>query len=252
MITTPTSRGKTPKTPWTLAEREILREHYPIKTRSELVGLLPGRTPAMIGAAVGRLGLATKQSKSPAMPSTERIDAAIRRLYAKSPQPGDQQALARQIGRTRQWIYWRACALGVALAGNGGRVWTAEEDALLEAHAARHIGRIAKVLASHGYRRTMAAVGDRLRALGMSAREREDPDLMTASDVGLAMGISPKQVVARIERKGLKARRYNPAGGERSHWEITRRDLREWLIRSADWDHRRCQREWLVDILVNR
>lgn len=232
---------------WSPEEKQVIRERYLTDGAKACAALLPDRTIGAIRVQAKKMDL-TKQQKGPAQDSTELIDAAIRRHY-REPQPmGAMAALAKRVGRTRQWIHIRAAALGCAPLTRSCAIWTPEEDELLERHATLRVDSIARIFRRHGYHRTAAAIGERLYRRGV---DRSDPDTWTANDLALCMGVDGHRVLRWIDRCGLPAvrdREGDPAT-RGNRWRIRRADLRAWMIKSAEWDHRRVPREWLVDIL---
>lgn len=248
--------------PWTAAEMAVLHQHYLSGGVAACLPHLPGRTARKIYAKAVSVGLRRQKQHAVAKESTEYIDAAIRRFYRETQPRGAHTALAKRLGVTRQWLSMRAATLGVLPVTRTDMRWTADEEALLEEHHTKKAERIASIFRRHGYHRTPGAIGDRLRTLGI---DRLDPDVFTATELARCMGVDSKVPLRWIERHGLKAKRVGSsaplragpdaatvpvADGRTVAWEIRRKDLREFLIRSADWDHRRCPRAWLVDILT--
>jgi len=231
--------------PWTAAEMAVLHEHYLSGGVAACLPHLPGRTARKIYAKAVSLHLRRQKQHAVAKESTEYIDAAIRRFYRETQPRGAHTALAKRLGVTRQWLSTRAATLGVLPVTRSDMQWTADEDALLEEHHSKKAERLASIFRRHGFHRTPSAIGDRLRTLGI---DRLDPDVWTATELSRCMGVDTHVPLRWIERHGLKAKRTGE--GRTVAWEIRRRDLREFLIRSADWDHRRCPRAWLVDILT--
>ena len=230
---------------WTAAEMAVLTQHYLAGGAAACAALLPGRdTKAIHTKAIG-LGLRRQKEHSATRESTEFLDAAIRRFYLQPQRRGALTDMAQRLGVTRQWISTRAATLGVLPVTRPDTLWTPEEIALLEVHGDKRADQIAKILRRHGYHRTAGAVGQRLKHMGV---DRFDPDVWSAQDLARCMGVDSHVPLRWIERCGLKARKVGP--GRTGVWEIRRKDLREFLIRFADWDHRRCQRAWLVDILT--
>jgi len=232
---------------WTARERQVIRERYLAEGARGCHALLPDRTIGAIHREARALGL-RRQAKGPRRESTELIDAAIRRFY-RAPQPkGALRDLAQRIDRTPDWIRSRAADLGCKPLSRSGGLWLPEEDALLEEHATRRPDSIARIFRARGYQRTAAAIGQRLLQIGI---DRTDPDAWSASDLALCMGVDAGVVQRWISHKGLPAKKVNAATDPtKTRWIIRRADLRAWLIRSADWDHRRVPREWLVEILA--
>lgn len=238
-------RGRGPKRPWTAAEIAVLQAHYLDGGAAACMPLLPGRGSKAIHAKAINQGLRRQQRHAVAQQSNDWIDAAIRHHYREARPQGSMGALAKSLDRSRQWICTRAATLGVLPVTRPTTLWTAEEHAIVEANATKRADAIARMLRTRGYQRTAGAVGERLRNMGV---DRFDPDVFSAQELARCMGVDSKTPLRWIERCGLKAKR---GGNARSSaWQIHRKDLRDWLKRSADWDHRRCQQSWLVDILT--
>jgi hypothetical protein len=177
------------------------------------------------------------------------LDAAIKRLYATGLKTGTLKEFCARYGVTRQWVYWRAKALGVLQSKSDyNRPWSPAEDAIIEEYADRHPAVIARHLKKAGFARTPGATQSRRLKLGVYM---PDPDTFTANALAQCMGLDSHRVVAFIERHGLKARRMG-SNHPQDPWVIRRHDVRTWLIESAEWDHRRCNREWLIEILAGR
>jgi hypothetical protein len=226
----------------------VLHEHYLSGGAAACLPHLPGRTIKQIHAKAVSLNLRRQKQHAVAKESTDFIDAAIRRFYAQAQPRGAHTALAKRLGVTRQWLSTRAATLGVLPTTRPDMEWTTEEEALLEEHHTKSAARIASIFRRHGYHRTPGGIGIRLRTLGI---DRMDPDIFTVAELSRCMGVDSHIPLRWIERHGLKAKRIEGGPvGRTTAWEIRRADLREFLVRSADWDHRRCPREWLVDILT--
>ena len=174
------------------------------------------------------------------------IDAAIKRHYRDVPSRGALGKLVKRLGVTRQWFAVRAATLGVLPVTRDQMHWLPEEDALLEEHSTKRADRIAKIMREHGYYRTQSAIGERLRRGGF---DRFDPDVFNALELAKCMGTDSHVVLRWLDKGQLKGKRIE-TNGRTAAWEIKRKDLRAFLIASAEWDHRRCPREWLIDILT--
>lgn len=245
----PAQESHPQRKPWNATEQAVLREHYLAGGAAACLPALPGRTLKQIYLKANNLGLRRQKQHSIARESTDYIDAAIRRHYRQVQPRGAATALAKRLGVTRQWLSTRAATLGVVPVTRADMNWTPEEISLIEDHATKRADRISAILRGHGYHRTPSAIGTQLSIRGI---DRLDPDVWTATELSRCMGVDSHVPLRWIEKGGLKAKRIGSTGdiGRTSAWEIRRKDLREFLIRSADWDHRRCPREWLVDVLA--
>lgn len=235
---------------WTQAEYDVLRTHYVADGIQACLERLPARSSQTVMNHAARLGLYRQKRHAPAQKHNDMLDAAIKRLYASSTTKNDAavRALAERWGVTRQYISRRALLLGVRppLRQTERAPWTPEEDELLEQHIAKSPEALQRIFARAGFKRTPSACAARRLLLGLSPTD--DPDVMTARALAQAMGCA-EQTVARWIRTGqLKAKSYHD-GVDKSRWCIQRRHIREFLIRNAEWDHRRCNRDWLIETL---
>jgi len=234
--------------PWTPREVQVIRERYLAEGLAACRALLPARSVGVIMAKAAKLGLKRQKAHKAPKTSNEILDAAIRRLYQATPSVGAHRDFCQRHGVTRQWVYRRAIALGVTVRMRKPGPWSGAEDAILEANACKCPEQISRELAKRGFSRTPSACADQRYRLGIGALRDRDPDHYSANDLARVMGVDTHVVLRWIERCGLVAT-LDESHGARGVWRIHRAHLRAWLIRSAEWDHRKCRREWLVEIL---
>lgn len=240
---------------WTTHEVRTLQEHYAQRGPSYCAKHLPQRTLMAIYRKAESMGLRHSVARGTCrerIQSNDWIDAQIRQLYLNPPRRrGVVAELAQRIDRPADWIGRRATQLGLARPRFREPAWTEPELALLEEHAHKAPRHIANLLRKHGYSRSATAIDLRRKRLGI--RRADDPDRFSANQVALAMGVDRHKVMRWINA-GLKAKRRGTQrvaaqGGD--EWVITRRDLRAFLISHlGDWDHRRCEQLWLVELLA--
>lgn len=235
---------------WTQAELDVLRTHYVSGGIYACLERLPARSKGSTLNYAGKLGLYRQKRHAPAQRHNDMLDAAIKRLYASSTTRNDASVreLAKRWNVTRQYISRRALLLGVRppLRPTERAPWTPEEDELLEQHIAKSPEALQRIFARHGFKRTPSACASRRLALQLSPTD--DPDVMTARALAQAMGCSEQTVTRWIRAGALKAKAYHD-GVDKSRWCIQRRHIRDFLIRNAEWDHRRCNRDWLIETL---
>lgn len=236
------------RSPWSPRELQVLRERYIAEGVVACERLLPDRARCTIMQKASEMGLRRQRRHQDPQQTTEMLDAAIRRFYLEPRRSGAMREFAKRYGRSRHWIYYRARQLGVINTRHERRNWTEAEDDILREFAEKRVEYIARRLKREGYTRSPGAIGARLRAIGYSADARADPDVYTAAQLARVMGVDSHVPIRWITGCGLKAKR--TGSGRTAGYAIHRRDLRAWLVASAEWDHRRCPRWWLVDILA--
>jgi len=232
---------------WTPRELQVIRERYLSEGLNACLALLPVRCKQSVMNQAAKMGLRRQKPHSAPKQSNEMLDAALKRLYAEPLKRGALRDFANRWGVSRQWAYWRAKALGLTQSLHPQQVWTPEEDALIEEHAHQHPAVISRKLRKAGFDRTPGAVLNRRVRLSCYA---PDPDVFTANGLATCMGLDSHRVIDFIRRHGLKAQKNGD--DQRDPWRIKRADLRRWLIESAVWDHKRCNREWLIEMLAGR
>ena len=236
---------------WTQDETDIIRKYYPHGGSLAVQKQLPHRTLAMILGRASTLKITTTARRSKGVPSSEFIDAAIRRAYQSTPYRGLQTDLARQLNRTPWWIRTRAMKLGVATYTKRSPEWTEAELELLEEckHFNPHV--IAKHFREAGYNRTALAISIKRQRSKMGT---DGDGLYSANSLAVALGVDPSTVSRYIKRGILKA---NKAGTQRTdnqggdEYLITKASVKKMLItHTAEIDFRKIDKFWLVDILA--
>jgi hypothetical protein len=235
--------------PWRTTEIAILREHYISKGAAACAGLLPMRSRAAVEAKARQLGYRTRPAYKP-IASTPQIDKALVAYYASGRRDGLSK-IANTYGRSRGWLLRRAAVLGVAKP-LAKKPWEAKEQRILMANKGAKIITIQARLKRAGYARSLTDIGQRIVSHGEARTDQIEDDrieTMTSMQLAAIMGVSHSKTGAWIARGGLRATHgtIDPRA-----WQIKRTDLRAWMLRSAEWDHRKCNREWLIDILSGR
>ena len=237
---------------WSPDELRVLRERYPYGGSAACLPFLPARDEITIRAKARKLGLRFMNAYRQWPPSTDQLDAAIRKLYANGlVARGAMTAFCRTWGRPRQWVRYRAIQIR-AIAGGPGRRWTADEEAILGACEGKGARYMQKALAKAGYARTETAIAERCRTLALSALIDRGDDY-TATSAGAALGLEGHVVLRWIRAGKLKATAEPAREGEGLVWRIRHKDLRAFLIgHPLEWYPGRCDRSWLVEILAGR
>ena len=235
---------------WSAAETALLHQHYARLGPLAIAPYLPARTVPAIQERARHLGLRCQQPHIP-IPSTPALDAALRRLYAKGlPEPGTMRQFCRQWQRNRQWVRNQAIRLGICVPRRAGP-WKPDEIAILERLEGRGAKYVQKALAAAGFQRTEPAIAERMKGLGLEVKDKTE--LMTARAVGELLGLDMHVVTGWIKSQALKARRHLAEDGTTLAWEISRKALRDFMVRyPGEWYPGRCDRYWLVEILAGK
>jgi hypothetical protein len=141
-----------------------------------------------------------------------------------------------------------AAHLGIAAPRHKMPNWTTAEDAVLQ--DAPHLGlsALGKRLKAAGFTRSETGIAVRLKRLQLS---QLDPDIHSARDLALLMGVDTASVRNWIAREGLQATR--KPGSEQSTWRIARKHVRAWVLTHVDMvDIRRVDKWWFVELLAGR
>lgn len=181
-----------------------------------------GRSADGVGCRAKRLGLARKREEI-ARPSTDLIDAVIRRYYTGARPWGFVQDCARQVGKEAHWVSRRAVDLGLVQARDQ-RPWTQAELDFVSARPLIALRDLSRRMARKGWHRTPAALAY-IRKTGQV--ETIDSAQFTAAGLAEAMGTTTTTVMGWVKRDLLKAGR---RGWDRS--EAQRGD--GYIIHEAD------------------
>lgn len=239
---------------WTNHEEAILREHYPGGGPRACEPLLPRRTTGAIYQHASAMGLKTLRFRGDFRQrhgSSPIFDDMIRRAY-ESRSVGAIRDLSKTIGRPRWWVRRRALKLGIAVPRFKEPAWSEAEHELLAQHAHKTPTVIALIFRKHGYRRTEAAIVNKIKRRGFDTL---DPNHFTARGAALVMGVDCSTVTSWIEKGWLKAKRRGtarlPCQGGDHHW-IHRRELRAFIVdNAARVDLRKVDKFWFIDFLVS-
>lgn len=236
-----------PRKPWTAAEVEILREHYPAGGLPACLPLLPGRGERAIYIKVAALGLrsARKRRTPTTWTSNQFIDGLICRSYRDDPRRGRTLRLAAKLNRPPYWVSYRARQLGLVNEKGPGRPWSQAEQDLIVANAAKKPITVAKIMKRRGFVRTPGAIQARLNAQHI---DRTDDDHYTGNGLALLMGVNVHKIAVWIDRGWLKAKR---SSGERTHYSIHRNAVRRFIVENVgEVDLRRVDKVWFVELLA--
>lgn len=241
---------------WHTRELRVIREYYAANGVAACAPLLPDRTPGAIHQAARHLGIRySGQSHTRRRYTTsEHMDNLIRAAY-QSPDlnKGVIRDLAARIQRPGWWIRERGIKLDVAMPNFSDPPWTEPEVQLLQLHAHKHPNTIVRHFRRAGYRRSETAIVVKRKRIDC---DTHDPNHYTAGGLAKIMGVNPKTTARWIGAGRLKAKRRgthrtDAQGGDQ--WWIHRSEVREFLLAHvSEWDHRKVDKWWLVDILANR
>jgi hypothetical protein len=233
-------------TPWSEAEDAIVATTARLSL-AQVAALLPSRTVNAIRSRRSRLGAIKNRPRTP-----EDI-AAIRRLYEdRRGHDVDRAGLAREIGRSPQWISRVAGELGLSdqhahQRDDRGRYPSRRPKFASDDERRSHLAAVRKRhIAEHGHPRGALGMKHKPESISaMVAGAKRHRDGLTAEQ---RSAIARKAVMTRIERYGTAGPIYDdPADNySRSHGG-RRSDLDGRYFRSA-WEANYCRYlNWLVD-----
>lgn len=242
---------------WTEAEREILRAHYPTGGAAACLAHLGAhRTKSGVYVEAGKLGL--EAPKGGGKKQRIGVPAGFDELLTSAWQGmagdkrGEVAAFAESQGLPRWWVSQRARKLGLVLPHKKEPPWTRAEDELLKRAPIHDLDAAAEFFRAHGFRRSPTAIGVRCKRQELSRRAARPT--LSAHRVAKILGVDDKTVTREILMGDLKAakredRRLPQQGG--SAWDVTRADLRAYIIAHLDRiDFRKVDKFALVDVLV--
>lgn len=238
---------------WTVKETAILRSVYPTRGASAVQEQLPWRTLKGIYSQARQMDLKSGAATRTGVPKlrwhrSDEMDAVLRAEYPRCTQRGSIDKLAQRLGRPSWWVRRTAAHLGIAAPRHKMPNWTPAEDAVLQ--DAPHLGlsALGKRLKAAGFTRSETGIAVRLKRLQLS---QLDPDIHSARDLALLMGVDTASVRNWIAREGLQATR--KPGSEQSTWRIARKHVRAWVLTHVDMvDIRRVDKWWFVELLAGR
>lgn len=158
---------------------------------------------------------------------TAEDDAKLREIYATC-NNREIGARAREVFPTRpQWaVQRRANVIGASTVRQKEPPWTPEEEALLREKGWMTPERVAMVFRQKGYKRTLTAIGIKMKRL----RVRASIDGMSATGLAEMLDVDIHLVRRWIDGGLLKATRAGTTGDNHDRWHITTADIREFLI----------------------
>lgn len=243
--------------PWQKWELDALTEVWPKGAMKSAREALPHRSENSIRGKAEYLGIKQEgRAKYKKQPSSEWIDAALRRAYRSS--APRLATLAKELDRTEGWLKWRAGILGIRhIADKNNRKWENEEQKILEECIERgtKISTIHRNLRQAGYYRSLTAISARIydQKLGVNRKG------WTANEVAGLFGIEMKSIINWIKKGWLSASR--EVGPSCDKWPDEIEERRKMYMITADnlkkfmldypraWDHRRMRIEVLLDLL---
>jgi hypothetical protein len=240
---------------WSDAEIAIVRSEFPTGGAAACQVKLPNRTISSIYGLAHKLKLRAPGRKRPRQHHelTPEIERRMREAWPELIGRGAitrfvevDLAVPKHIG-----LRW-AVQLGLARLQRKEPRWTAAEDALMGKVPLHSPDMAARIFREHGFPRTPTAIVIRAKRLGLSRRYSENLSGTAAAKI---IGMDNKTVTAWCVAGELRAsrrpdRRLPQQGG--SSWDITRADLRQFVIDNiARIDIRKVDKVAFVDLLVS-
>lgn len=245
---------------WTPEEDEIVRTYYPDGGVEACSIRLPQHhsSRSSIYQRARQLGLKSnklsgkRQSRDYGPEMDQRIREAWPLLDGKK--KGAVNALADELGVPRWWLSSRARRLGLEVVQHKKEPpWTAAETALMHKVPLHDPDRAAEIFREHGFQRSSTAIVVKAKRLDLSRRATH-PHL-SGTQASKILGVDNKTLTQWCVRGDLKAtrrkdKRLPQQGG--SAWDITRADLRQYVIDNLERiDVRKVDKFAFVDLLTN-
>ena len=192
------------------------------------------------------MGLRHTKSYRRYPPSTQEIDAALRRYYTGQMKRGQLKTLAARFDRPNFWLLNRARALGLVVGVLKPTVWDPAEIAILQDHCDLTDAALQHKLRRAGFKRSLGAIATRCYRLRLP--RGGNPDEWSALELSRILGCDAHLVLRWIERGRLKASKRGD--GATHSFQIHRKDLRKFLVAwPGEWDHRPVDHLFLIEIL---
>jgi hypothetical protein len=159
-------------------------------------------------------------------PWTQAEDALLRKIYRESNAKTLGPLLDEHFGSRPKWsVQRRAQTIGAATVRQRHEPWTSEEDALLRDIAWMTPERIATVLRQKGFKRSITAIGIRLKRYEL----RSAIDGLSASGLADMLDVDSHLVVRWIQNGWLQSERAGTTGDNHDRWHITTGAVRSFL-----------------------
>jgi hypothetical protein len=182
--------------------------------------------------------------------ANERIDEALRRIYAEHPDSRTHLGVtdfARRIG----WPKWAMLKRGrqLGLARTKEKPWSDEELLIVERFAYLTDERIRLKLKAAGYTRTSCGIHLKIKR----SRFKQNPEHYTARGLASAFGIDSHAVTRWIREGKLKGQprqteRTEVQGGDM--WMIHERDVRKFVKENPlGFDIRKVDQLWFMELV---
>lgn len=232
---------------WQEWECRILERVYPEYGAKACIKAGIDRTPEAIRAKAREFDLrGVGGNLAGQLPTTPEIDRIIRLEYGVGRDHSSAREIARRVRRPLGWVHRRARELGVSRTGIR-TIWGADEDAILTRMAGHSVNSAMEALQRAGYTRSWQAVARRMNLLQANGR---NPDgMLTSQGIADCMGVGISTVLRWCNAGKIKSRTRDATGCRL----VNVADLRAFLIEHPSaWDHRLCDKIWLIDILAGR
>ena len=246
-------------TPWTVAEKALVSQHYRASGTRLLRHLLPGRRLYDIRQIANSMGLkySLARRNGRAKQWTDAEDALIRKHYhriRKRSDPMTINQLARMVNASPLQARYRAVFLGLLRQNPKQPDWTEAEDEFLAQNAGRSIDWLKAAMRRRGWpRRSEAGIATRRKRLGCSVVG--NGSVYSANEFGRLIGTSSRTVTYWIKKGMLKATPRTDSidqnhGGVGDRWEITNGAARNFIFKHTAYiDLGAVDKYWFIGLM---
>ncbi|GAN49677.1 hypothetical protein ACXR8U_13905 [Methylobacterium radiotolerans] len=232
-------------------EDDFLRAHYVKRGARWCAERMPGRSVHSLTKRVRVIGVARKDVFEKA-PTSDWIDAQIRRAYTGERPTGFVTACAKAVGRSRYWVAKRALELGL-IKSRDQRPWSDAELEYASKWPLISPVELSRRMRRLGYHRTPGAIAY-MRTEGKIATT--DDAQFTAAGLAEAMGVMTATVTGWVNKGLLRASRrgWNRTSAQNGDgYIIHERDVAAFIVQHTAYislAKLEPNKFWLVDLLV--
>jgi plasmid maintenance system antidote protein VapI len=175
----------------------------------------------------------------------------IKEMYAKGVGMGQVKRMAKQIGVPRTKITNIARSKGwIPKSCNADYYWCDREIEIIEQTGRYHPKAVKERLKREGFIRTISAIECKRTQLNAVEKCKKNYSAHTLAE---CIGVDAHKINNAIKAGKIKAKRRSTFEGEKTAWDITQQQAKEYIINYLpEINIAYCDKYWLVDLLSNK